>query len=111
LSEVCGIEIKSATTHEPSSVFIYELIEKYGGPEKFYGNFYINSVCPLGFIARNSKGNWVNCNYYDLDFGIDTDICFVLGKKNARFLKTINDKVNLFKAIIPFDHPEPGIPF
>jgi hypothetical protein len=124
LSEVCGIEIKSTTTHEPSSVFIYELIEKYGGPEKFYGNFHINSVCPLGFIVRNSKGNWVNCNYYDseelfsslysfiltslkaqINFGIDTDICFVLGKKNARFLKTINDRANLFKAIITFDHP------
>ena len=124
LSEICNIKIESITTHEPSSVFIYELIEKYGGTKKFYNDFYINSICPLGFIEQNKKENWINCNYYDYDelfsamqnfittslkrqigFGIDTNICFVLGKKNAKFLKLINDKEKLFHSIVAFDHP------
>ncbi len=124
LSEICGIEIESIKTHEPSSVFIYDLIEKLGGPEKFYSRYYINSVCPLGFIERNGKGNWVNCNYYDYEelflslrdfivstlkkqigFGIDTGTCYVLGKKNAKFLSLINREMKFFDTIVALDHP------
>ena len=124
LLEICEIDIGSIQTHEPSSVFVYDLIEKYGGSEKFYKEFYINSVCPLGFIEQNEKGNWVNCNYYDykelfnltknfiisslkkqIQIGVDTSICYVLGKKNAKFLKIINDQEHLFEKIIAFDHP------
>lgn len=124
LSEICNIKIESVSTHEPSSVFVYDVIEKYGGPEKFYAEFYINSICPLGFIEVNSKGNWVNCNYYDhnaiflamkdfivtnlkkqISFGIDTDICYILGKKNAKYFKQINEQEKLFKSTIVFDHP------
>jgi hypothetical protein len=43
-------------THEPSSVFVYEMIKAYGGPKNFYGNdFYISSVSPLGFVMRDTK--------------------------------------------------------
>ncbi|MCG2460642.1 DUF4918 family protein [Flavobacteriaceae bacterium F89] len=124
LTENCGIGIESVKSHEPSSVFIYELIDAYGGSTKFYQDFYINSVCPLGFIEKNKKGNWVNRNYYDyrelflatknfiiwslrkqIQFGIDTTTCYVLGKKNAKFLKIINDEQHLFDEIIVFDHP------
>lgn len=124
LAEHCGIEIQSVQSHEPSSVFIYEVIKNYGGCELFYRDFYINSVCPLGFIQKNRKGNWVNCNYYDyrelfyatkdfiisslkqqIQMGIDTDRCFVLGKKNAKFLRTINDEEKLFDKIIILNHP------
>ena len=31
LANVCGIEMKSANTHEVSSVFVYDMIEQYGG--------------------------------------------------------------------------------
>lgn len=124
LSEICGIEIGPVKTHEPSSVFIYDLIDKFGGPEKFYGKYYINSVCPLGLIEQNKKGNWINCNYYDykelflalrdfiisslqsqIGFGIDTTICYVLGKKNAQFLSIINNEMKFFDSIVAFDHP------
>lgn len=124
LTENCGIGIESVKSHEPSSVFIYELIDAYGGSTKFYQDFYINSVCPLGFIEKNKKGNWINRNYYDykelfletksfivaslskqIGFGIDTSTCYVLGKKNAEFLKIINDEQHLFDDIIAFDHP------
>src|SRR5690554_4157731 len=43
LSEVCGIDIGTFETHEPSSVFVYELIQAFGGPEEFYREFYIRS--------------------------------------------------------------------
>jgi hypothetical protein len=33
LSDKCGLEIKGKHTHEPSSVFIYEVIDAYGGAE------------------------------------------------------------------------------
>ena len=124
LEEVCGIKMDSANTHEPSSVFIYDMIARYGGPERFYGDFYINSISPLGFLRLNNKGNWVNCNYYDyeslyrtledfliatlkqqVNFGIDTHKCYILGRKNARYFERINDKEKLFESYEMLDHP------
>ncbi len=63
LFEKCGIKAVALQTHEPSSVFIYDVIDAYGGVKKFYSNFYINSVCPLGFTFRNGKAKEVNYNY------------------------------------------------
>lgn len=124
LQEVCGIPIESPTTHEPSSVFVYDVIDRYGGPGLFYRDFYINSISPLGFLRLNKKGNWVNCNYYDyeslfltledwmistlkkqISFGLETDVCYVLGKKNARYLERINKKEKLFGCLVVLDHP------
>jgi hypothetical protein len=124
LEEVCGIKMDSANTYEPSSVFIYDMITRYGGPERFYGDFYINSISPLGFLKLNNKGNWVNCNYYDyeslyrtledflistlkkqVDFGIDTRKCYILGRKNARYFERINNRENLFETYEVLDHP------
>ena len=124
LQDVCGIPIDSAGTHEPSSVFIYEMIERYGGVRQFYGDYYINSISPLGFLRLSDKGNWINCNYYDseelfrslepflvstlrdqIGFGLETDRCFVLGKKNARYIDRINKKEKLFGSLSVLDHP------
>jgi hypothetical protein len=124
LTEVCGIPVSGMHTHEPSSVFVYDVIAQYGGCEKFYGDFYINSVCPLGFVKKNGKGNWINYNYYDdqglfdaakafmvsslkkqIAMGIDTSVCYVLGKKNAKFLNRINEDENLFDTLCVLDHP------
>jgi len=65
LIEKCGIPFLGELKHEPSSVFIYEMIEAFGGAEAFYRKLYINSVCPLGFTATGKNGSEVNCNYYD----------------------------------------------
>lgn len=65
LATVCGIEMKSAHTHEVSSVFVYDMIEAYGGPERFYSDFYINSPFPLAIIRETKDGSWLNANYYD----------------------------------------------
>lgn len=124
LFDKCNIKIASFSTHEPSSVFVYEMIEKYGGVEKFYSQFYINSICPLGFVRLNEKNNWVNCNYYDypelfsamkkfitrklkeqVKFGIDTSVCYVLGKKNEKFFHLINDQEKIFNSVIVLEHP------
>ncbi len=124
LSEVCGIQMPSANTHEPSSVFIYEMIAEYGGPRQFYRDYYINSISPLGFLRLNNKGNRVNCNYYDdeklyqalepflisslkkqMAFGVETEHVYVLGKKNARYLERINQKASLFGSMTVLDHP------
>lgn len=124
LEDPCGLDNKGLQTHEPSSVFVYEVIAALGGPETFYRHYYINSVCPLGFVRKNDRGNWVNCNYYDFPelfsavkpfilenlrkqagFGVDVSVCYVLGKKNARFLETLNQEAGLFGRIVPLDHP------
>lgn len=121
----CGLPFQGKSTHEPSSTFIYEMINAYGGVEKFYSDFYIHSVFPLGFTAINEKGKEVNYNYYDsqqltdavydfiiknirkqLRFGINTDIAYCFGSgKNEKFLKKINEKYKFFKTIIPLEHP------
>lgn len=125
LTNECGIKYSGKETHEPSSVFVYEVIEAYGGADKFYNDIYINSICPLGFTISDAKGNEKNYNYYDskeltqavtpfmiesiqkqLRFGIETDICFCFGTgKNEKFLRQLNDQMEFFKTIIALEHP------
>ncbi len=63
--EKCGLAYSGEMKHEPSSVFVYEMIDAFGGAIKFYEQFYIHSVCPLGFTNINNKGKAINYNYYD----------------------------------------------
>ena len=125
LEKVCGIKHNLSSTHEPSSVFVYEMIKTYGGTHAFYRDFYITSVCPLGFVKENEKGKEVNFNYYDsrelektvtpfiiqnlerqLQFSLEKDKCICWGRgKNFRFLSGLNAKYKFFKEIIPLDHP------
>ena len=76
LKEYCGIEHHFKSSSELSAEFIYEMIAGYGGVKKFYHDWFIGSVCPLGFTAspnlptnrdRLSKGGAFgkNINYYD----------------------------------------------
>jgi hypothetical protein len=121
----CHILYTGKMSHEPSSVFIYEMINAYGGPEIFYKDFYINSPCPLGFTSIDTKGKETNYNYYDskelteavylfmienirkqIDFGIKTDICFCFGTgKNEKFLRKLNDEHQFFGRLIALEHP------
>jgi hypothetical protein len=104
---------------------VYEVIKEYGGPEKFYNDFYISSVSPLGFIQTDKKGREKNYNYYDrpdlteavYDFmvdnirkqialGISTDTCICLGTgKNEKFLRSLNEKYGFFGRIFALEHP------
>lgn len=124
LSSVHGIEMTSAYTHEVSSVFVYEVIEQYGGAEKFFNDFYINSPFPLAIIRKQKNGNWINANYYDekvlfdvvedfmieslqkhIDLGLDCSEVFVWGKKNADFIRKLNRKAKFFDKITVLEHP------
>ena len=123
LETECGIEMKSAHTHEISSVFLYDVIENFGGVEAFYKKFYINSPFPLAIIRKTLKGN-LNANYYDdkdlfeavkpfmiqslkdhIDLGLDTSEVFILGKKNATFIDKINSQEKFFEKMTVLEHP------
>ena len=125
LAEKCGLSIPGLKTFETSSVFVYEMIEAFGGVAQFYNKFFISAVCPLGFILVNDKGKNINYNYYDdpklttavkgfitdslvrqLEFGIRKETCFCLGTgKNYKFLIKLNDELKIFDRIIPLEHP------
>lgn len=123
LESACGITMKSAYTHEVSSVFIYDMITEYGGVEQFYRDCYINSPFPLA-IVRKSKNGWRNANYYDdkrlfkevkdfmidslkkhISLGLDTSEVFILGKKNADFISQLNAGEKLFDKMTVLEHP------
>ena len=65
LAEFCDMTIPDISTHEISSVFVYEVIEQYGGVKAFYNDLYINSISPLGFVIKDKNGREKNYNYYD----------------------------------------------
>lgn len=120
-----GILIDDFRVNKSSSNFLYEVIEEYGGCKKFYNDFYMNFVCPLGIARINSKRNAVNCNYYEnkrikdilypfiinsikeqLNFNIDTSICYCIGSgENYKFLSRLNKQYHFFQSIIPLEHP------
>lgn len=124
LKSVCGIEMKSAHTHEVSSVFMYDMIAEYGGVKDFYKQLYINSPFPLAITQQSKNGKWLNANYYDdsklfdmvkdfmistlkkhLQWGLDCSKVFVLGKKNAGFIQKLNKEAKLFGELVVLEHP------
>lgn len=125
LREKCGIRYEGIRTYEPSSAFIYEMIEACGGVRVFFSRFFISAICPLGFVKMNDKGSGINYNYYDnpaltsavydfildtlkqqLSFGIETDVCYCLGTgKNEKFLRRLNAENQFFREIIALEHP------
>ncbi len=124
LESVCGIKMESTHTHEISSVFMYDMIDEYGGADAFYRNFYINSPFPLAIIRQTATGQWLNANYYDdpnlfkmvedfmisslkkhIGMGLDTSEVFVLGKKNADYIRKLNKKAKLFDHLTILEHP------
>ena len=120
LSKECGIPNDFRMVPELSSVFVYQMINEYGGVELFYRDFFITAVCPLGFI-KNGK----NLNYYDepgllkssepflklsikkqVALPVRKDICFCLGEgKNFKCLSKLNDESGFFDQIIALAHP------
>lgn len=120
LSQDCGIAHHWGNSSELSAEFIYKMIGAFGGPIKFYGEFFIGAVSPLGYI-KDGK----NINYYDdkkleaavspfivttlkqqIQMGFDTRVCYCIGgEKNFKFLTTLNEKYSFFEKIIPLAHP------
>ena len=120
LKENCGIDHHLKPSSELSAEFIYEMISEYGGVKEFYQNWFIGSVCPLGFI-KNGK----NINYYDdkklvatvtpfivdcinkqVDMGFSIQKCLCIGgERNFKFLSGLNNEHKWFNEIIPLPHP------
>lgn len=120
LEKICQVNNSFEKKQELSSVFIYEMINAFGGPEKFYSKFYFTSVSPLGFVSRGK-----NLNYYDdknlqlslrnfiiktleqqLKFGANPETAICLGEgKNFKFLQELNIEMKFFKKILPLPHP------
>jgi hypothetical protein len=120
LKRFCGIDHSFKMQTELSAEFIYEMIEAYGGPAQFYGDYFISSVCPLGLI-KNGK----NINYYDdkplltllepfiieqmnhlLNMPFDRSICYSIGgEKNFKYLLKLNEEHQWFEKLLPLPHP------
>jgi len=120
LEEDCGIPNTLAKKPELSADFIYAMIKAYGGPRKFYNNYFISAVSPLGFTKAGK-----NINYYDepalqkavmpfiirsinsmISLGISRKKCFCIGEgKNLSFLSKLNEEHQWFEEIIPLSHP------
>ena len=120
LEEKCGIFNSLLKRQELSSVFVYEMIEAFGGLDYFYRNVFFTSVSPLGFVKDG-----INLNYYDIpevrdflepymvkslrkqiEMGAITSVAFSMGKgQNIKYLKYLNKKYHLFGDIQPLPHP------
>jgi hypothetical protein len=116
----CGISNDLAKRQELSSVFVYDMIEAFGGMKKFYDRVFFTSVSPLGFVKDG-----VNLNYYDIpevrdflepymvkslrqqiEMGAIKKVAFSMGKgQNIKYLKYLNAKYDLFDDIKPLPHP------
>ena len=121
LEDMLGIKNDFQKKHELSSIFVYDVIEAYGGAEAFYSDFYFTSVSPLGF-TRDGK----NLNYYDerdledalkpyivdnlhkqvKDLNGQRKVAFCLGQgKNFKYLEKLNKQEGFFEKVLPLPHP------
>ncbi len=116
----CGIPHTFAMKPELSSGFVYAVVQAYGGPAAFFGDFFVSALSPLGFVREGR-----NLNYYD-DRALQQastpfilsciraqqrllsapDACFCLGEgSNYRYFTALNQAEGLFSQIIPLPHP------
>lgn len=121
LIEICDIKNDFPKKPEISAKFIHSVIAGLGGLQKFNSQFYISSLCPLGFVK-----NGINFNYYDDKLlekrvtpfivqnigeqkklvNANENCVFCLGEgKNYEYFSKLNDKHHFFNCIIPLSHP------
>jgi hypothetical protein len=101
------------------------MIRAAGGAEHFYSSVYVHAVCPLGFVKEGPTGGPINLNYYDdkdlekavtpfvenwlrtlVGTGMRRDLAICIGTgKNAKYFTALNDRLGLFKEVIPLEHP------
>jgi hypothetical protein len=120
LEKICGIENDFQKKQELSSVFIYEMIDAFGGAKKFYHQFYISAVSPLGFVKHGRNLNYyddkelmqriqpfvVDCMQQQIAFGLKTDVCFCIGEgENFKYFQKLNAQYNWFNKIETLAHP------
>jgi len=120
LQKYCDISNSFDKRVEISAAFMFEVIEAYGGVEKFYGDFFFTTVMPLGLLKEDK-----NYNYYDdketqkslepfitqtllaqmaMDAAKPHIICVGTGK-NLKYLQAFNEKHHCFASIDVVPHP------
>lgn len=120
LEKYCGISSGLPLKPELSSEFVYNVIDAWGGPDKFYSEIFITALSPLGFTK-----NGLNLNYYDEKqlmaasrafiveavkkqseiFG-NPATCYCIGEgENYKYFRKLNEEYNFFEKIIPLPHP------
>lgn len=120
MADFLGIPNSLARRRELSSVFIYDMIHRFGGPGAFFGKFFLTAVSPLGY----TRGG-LNLNYYDdpalvkavtpfivdsldqqIALGCRRDVAYVLGfGANRKFLEKLNAEHGFFDRIVALEHP------
>jgi len=120
LKENCRIDHHLGLTSELSAEFIYDMIDEHGGVKKFYSNWFIGSVCPLGFIKNGKNINYyddkklmeaatpfiIDCIHKQIAIGFSTDKCLCIGgEKNFKFLSGLNNEHKWLGEIVPLPHP------
>ena len=120
LEQYCGIPNEIEKRREVSSVFVYEFIRFWGGVGKFYRDFFLTAVSPLGFTR-----NGTNYNYYDdqkvftalrpfivrslkdqLAFGARRDAAILFGTgKNQKIFTELNEEYGFFNRVYALEHP------
>ncbi|MFD7537520.1 uracil-DNA glycosylase family protein [Streptomyces sp. NPDC059819] len=125
LSSETGVDVGGYAVSRPSAGFLDDVISRYGGRGRFYSDFVMSFVCPLGLVRTNPEGRESNCNFYEskkilgllrgflveslerqIAFGIDTSVCFCIGSSgNFDFLSEVNEGQRFFKKVVPLEHP------
>lgn len=120
MADDCGIPNHLPRKRELSSIYVYDVIRRMGGPADFYQRFLLSAICPLGFTRDG-----VNLNYYDdrkleravlpfivssveqhLHLGCARDHVVILGSgKNAQFFRRLNEEHGWFGTVHALDHP------
>lgn len=120
LKQAAGIDHPFEMRAELSAQFIYGVMKAYGGIDAFTADFFLTSVCPLGFTAAGK-----NYNYYDdpllerrvrpfvvktmkqqLNIGARRDLAICIGEgDNFKYFSRLNDAYGWFGRIVPLPHP------
>lgn len=112
-----GIPSQSYDSRETTSQFMKDVINAYGGPTKFFEDFILSALFPIG-LAKQGK----NLNYYDLPIDIVKPLAekslkehsmldvrkhvIVIGSgKNLKFIQTANKDARIFDGFSPLEHP------
>lgn len=124
LRDICGIANPLGTKTELSAEYVWSVIAEFGGAARFFSNFFLTALCPLGFV-QTRENREVNYNFYDsstlfqavkpfivatmqqqLSLGIRRDIALCLGTgKLQQAFESINTEYGFFGQIIALEHP------
>lgn len=120
LRDFCGLPNDLGLRRELSSEFVYQFISRWGGVHKFYRDFFLTAVSPLGFLKEE-----INYNFYDqpellrclrpfllqtisqqLEFGANRKVAIILGSgKNSQAFQELNQGGRFFEKVYALEHP------